>query len=69
MKMLLAGATALVLLSAAPAVAMSCCGGGKAKGAMMCGKSSMAMKHDSMKGKKGGCCCEGMSGSNMSRRT
>ncbi|MFC7661868.1 hypothetical protein ACFQWF_02355 [Methylorubrum suomiense] len=47
-----------------PALAMSCCGGGKGKGAMMCGKGGMAMN---MKGKKGGCCCEGMK-TNMSKR-
>ena len=69
MKTLIAGASALVLLSAAPALAMSCCGGGKGKGAMMCGKGSVAMKHETMKSKKGSCCCDGMSGSNMSRRT
>jgi len=68
MKNLIASATALLLLSAAPALAMSCCGGSKAKGAMMCGKGSMAMNH-AQKGKKGGCCCEGMSGGNMSKRT
>lgn len=35
---------------------------------MMCGKGSMAMNH-AQKGKKGGCCCEGMSDGNMSKRT
>jgi hypothetical protein len=68
MKNLIASATALLLLSAAPALAMSCCGGSKGKGAMMCVKGSMAMNH-AQKGKKGGCCCEGMSGGNMSKRT
>ena len=68
MKTLIASATALLLLSAASALAMSCCGGSKGKGAMMCGKSGMAMKH-ARKGKTGGCCCEGMSGGNMSKRT
>ncbi|CAO4134602.1 hypothetical protein [Methylorubrum extorquens] len=68
MKNLIASATALLLLSAAPALAMSCCGGSKGKGAMMCGKGRMAMNH-AQKGKKGGCCCEGMSGGNMSKRT
>jgi len=53
------------MLSAAPALAMSCCGGGK--GAMMCGKNSMATSHTG-KAKKGSCCCEGMNGRNMSRR-
>lgn len=58
--------TALALLSVAPAMAMSCCGGGKSK-APMCGKGGMAMNHSGTKAKKGGCCCEGMS-SNMSKR-
>ena len=68
MKKLLMTTAALVMLSAAPALAMSCCGGGKGKGAMMCGKGGMAMNHGS-RGKKAGCCCEGMSGGNMSKRT
>lgn len=66
MKKLAATSVALLLLSAAPALAMSCCGGGKGK-APMCGKGSMAMSHGGTKGKKAGCCCEGMSG-NMSKR-
>ncbi|GJE03333.1 hypothetical protein [Methylobacterium isbiliense] len=66
MKTLIATSTVLMLLSAAPSLAMSCCSGGKGK--MMCGKGSMAMNHAGMRGKKGGCCCEGMSG-NMSRRS
>ncbi len=70
MKKLVVTTAALLMLSAAPALAMDCCGGGKGKGAMMCGKGGMAMnhRHSAMKGKKGGCCCEGMSG-NMSRRS
>lgn len=68
MKTIVAATAALLLFSAAPALAMSCCGGGKGK-ASMCGKGSMAMNHGSAKGKKGGCCCEGMSSANMSRRT
>ncbi|GJE78524.1 MULTISPECIES: hypothetical protein [Methylorubrum] len=64
MKTLAITTATLLLLSAAPALAMSCCGGGKGKGAMMCGKGGMAMN---MKGKKGGCCCEGMK-TNMSKR-
>lgn len=67
MKTLVITTATLMLLSAAPAMAMSCCGGGKGKGAMMCGKGGMAMNHASMKGKKGGCCCEGMAG-NMTKR-
>lgn len=70
MKTLIAASTVLMLLSAVPAMAMSCCGSGKGKGAMMCGKCGMAMNHAgmrSMRGKKGGCCCDGMAG-NMSRR-
>lgn len=66
MKTIILTATTLMLLAASPAMAMSCCGGGKGK-AMMCGKGGMAMNHAGMKGKKGGCCCEGMAG-NMSRR-
>ncbi len=69
MKTLIAGVAAMLLLSAAPALAMTCCGGGKGKGAMMCGKGSMAMAHGSLKGKKSGCCCDGMGGGNMSKRT
>jgi hypothetical protein len=69
MKTLIAGTTIMMLLSAAPALAMTCCGGGKSKGAMMCGKGSMAMTQGSTKGKKGGCCCDGMNGGNMSKRT
>lgn len=68
MKTLFVTTAALLMLSAAPALAMSCCGGSKAKGAMMCGKGSMAMNH-AKKAKKDGCCCESMSGSNMSKRT
>ncbi|MGX7703315.1 hypothetical protein [Methylobacterium sp. Gmos1] len=67
MKTLAATTAAFLMLSVAPALAMSCCGG-KGKGAMMCGKAGMAMNHAG-KGKKGGCCCEGMSSSNMSKRT
>lgn len=67
MKTLALTAATLLMLGAAPALAMSCCGGSKGKGAMMCGKGAMAMNHGS-KGKKGGCCCEGMAG-NMSRRS
>jgi hypothetical protein len=66
MKKLTAATVALLLLTAAPALAMSCCGGGKGK-APMCGKGGMAMNHSGMKGKKGGCCCESMGG-NMSKR-
>ena len=67
MKTLIAVSTFLMLLSAAPAFAMSCCGSGKGKGAMMCGKGSMAMNHAAMRGKKSGCCCEGMT-MNMTRK-
>lgn len=63
-------AATLLALSAAPALAMGCCGSpakGKpgmcAKGGM---KGRMAMNHGTMK--KGGCCCEGMAG-NMSKRS
>lgn len=68
MKKLTLITTAFLLLSAAPALAMSCCGGGKGK-APMCGKGSMAMNHGmkGTKGKKAGCCCEGMA-SNMTKR-
>ena len=66
MKSLFVTTAALLMLSAAPALAMSCCGGGK--GAMVCGKNSMATSHTG-KTKKGSCCCEGMNGRNMSRRT
>ena len=63
MRKLFVTTAALLLLSAAPALATGCCGGkGKAG---LCAKSSMAMN---MKGKKGSCCCEGM-GSNMSKRS
>ena len=65
MKKLIATSAALVLLSAAPALAMGCCGGGKGK-AGMCAKGSGSMAMN-MKGKKGGCCCEGMTGG-MSKR-
>ena len=67
MKSLVLASAAVILLSAAPALAMSCCGGsGKGKAAM-CGKGGMAM-HGAMKqrGKKA-CCCDGMAG-NMSKR-
>lgn len=67
MKTLFATAAALLMLGAAPALAMSCCGGGKSKGAMMCGKGGMAM-NQARKGKTGGCCCDGMSGGNMTKR-
>lgn len=71
MKTLLALSTVALLLAAAPASAMSCCGGmgknGKPK-AGMCGKAgAMAMNHGAMKGTKAACCCEGMS-AKMSRR-
>lgn len=74
MKTLVAAATALMLLGAAPALAMSCCGGGKGKAAM-CGrdgmksgmKGSMTMSRAEPKGGKG-CCCEGMASGRMSRR-
>ncbi len=67
MKTLVVTAAALLMLSVAPVLAMSCCGGAKGKGAMMCGKAGMAMNH-AQKGKKGGCCCENMGG-NMSKRS
>jgi hypothetical protein len=54
------------MLGYAPAMAMSCCGGGKGK-APMCGKGSISTGHEGMNAKKGGCCCEGMSGG-MSRK-
>lgn len=63
MKTLAITTATLLLLSAAPALAMSCCGGGKGKAAI-CGKGGIAMN---IKGKKGGCCCEGMK-TNMSKR-
>ena len=67
MKTLVAFSTALMLLTAIPASAMSCCGGGKGKGAAMCGKGdmtkgAMAMNHGSRKTGKMSCCCEGMAG-------
>ncbi len=68
MKTVFATAAALLMLGAAPALAMSCCGGGKSKGAMMCGKGGMAMNHG-RKGKTGGCCCDGMSGGTMTKRS
>lgn len=64
MKKLIATTATLLLLGAAPALAMSCCGGGKGKGSM-CAKGSTAAMN--MKGKTGSCCCEGMAG-RMSRR-
>jgi hypothetical protein len=60
MKKLATAIVTLLILTAAPAFAMSCCGGSKGKAAM-CGKSGMAMNHAGMKAKKG-CCCEGMAG-------
>ncbi|GJE71584.1 hypothetical protein [Methylorubrum podarium] len=68
MKTVFVTATALLMLCIAPALAMSCCGGAKGKGAMMCGKGGMAMNH-AKKSKTGGCCCNGTSGGNMSKRT
>lgn len=65
MKKLAVMTATLVLLGAAPAMAMSCCGGGKGKAGMCAKGGGMAMN---MKGKKSGCCCEGMS-SNMSKRS
>lgn len=62
-------AAALLAFGVAPALATSCCGGGKGKTGMCARdgmKAGMAMNHGSMK-KKGGCCCEGMAG-NMSKR-
>jgi hypothetical protein len=69
MNRLVLAAAALVLMGAAPAMAMSCCGNTKS-GASMCakpamGKSAMAMGK-SAKGK--GCCCSGGTAMNMSRR-
>lgn len=61
-------ASTLMLLSAAPALAMSCCGSGKGAKAMMCGKGAMAMNHTGMKAKKSGCCCDGMAGNTSRRR-
>lgn len=66
MKVIFATAAALILLAGSPAMAMSCCGGGKGK-AMMCSKGGTAMSHAGMTGKKSGCCCDGM-GMNMSRK-
>ncbi|WP_082494372.1 hypothetical protein [Methylobacterium sp. Leaf108] len=74
----LAASTAvLLLLAAAPASAMSCCGAKGGKAGAMCGRGDMAMKdggmkhggmkHGSVKGTKAACCCEGMGG-RMSRR-
>ncbi|WP_342151158.1 hypothetical protein [Methylorubrum sp. SB2] len=66
MKTLVAAATALALMGAAPAMAMSCCGGSKGKAAM-CAKGDMKGRTAmNMKGK--GCCCEGMSSGRMSSR-
>lgn len=65
MKTLIAATATLALLAASPAVAMSCCGGGKGKGGM-CAKGDMAMN---MKGGKKGCCCDKMGGNMSSRRT
>ena len=64
MKKLAMTTAALLLLSAAPAFAMSCCRVAKGKAAM-CSKGSTAMN---MMGQKAGCCCERMGG-NMSKRT
>ena len=64
MKKLVVTTVTLILLTAAPAIAMRCCGG---KGGMMCGKPGMAMGHGSMKKGKDGCCCEKMS-MNMTKR-
>lgn len=70
-KTLVAGAAALMLLGAAPALAMSCCGGGGKGKAAMCAKngmkSGMTMSRAEPKGGKG-CCCEGMASGRMSRR-
>lgn len=66
MKSLVLASAALILLSAAPALAMSCCGGGGKGKPAMCGKGTMAMQGATKRGKKA-CCCEGMAG-NMSRR-
>jgi hypothetical protein len=66
MKKLILTTAALVMLGSAPAIAMGCCGGALPL-APMCGKGAMAMGHDGMKAKKGGCCCEGMAGG-MSRK-
>lgn len=69
MKTLVATATALLLLGAAPALAMSCCGGAKGKAAM-CARGGMtgglAMSRPEKGGK--GCCCEGMAPGRTSRR-
>ncbi|GEP03731.1 MULTISPECIES: hypothetical protein [Methylobacteriaceae] len=71
MKRIVLASAALLLMAPSPVMAMSCCGGGKDKGAMMCGKpgmkTGMAMNHGAIKGKKGGCCCEGMP-MNMTKR-
>ena len=64
MKRLVLAASAVMLLSAAPAMAMGCCGGGKGKAGMCAKSGAMAMN---MKGKKGGCCCDKMGG-RMSHR-
>jgi len=67
-KTLVAAATALVLMGAAPALAMSCCGGATKGKAAMCAKDGMKGRTAmNMKGK--GCCCEGMSSGRMSRRS
>lgn len=63
MKRLVLAASAVMLLSAAPAMAMSCCGGGKGKAGMCAKSGAVAMN---MKGKKG-CCCDKMGG-RMSHR-
>lgn len=66
-KTLVVLTAALILMGAAPAIAMSCCGGGSKGKAGMCAKGGgMAMN---TKGKKSrGCCGDGMD-SNMSKRT
>lgn len=69
MKTLVATVAALMLLGAAPALAMSCCAAAKGKAAMCAKggmKGSMAMSRSEKVGK--GCCCEGMASGRMSRR-
>lgn len=67
MKTIVTTAATLMFLAASPAMAMSCCGGGKGKAGMCAKGGAMAMNHSGMKAKKGGCCCGKMSGK-MSHR-
>lgn len=67
MKTMMLTAATLMLLTASPALAMTCCGGAKGKAGMCAKGGAMAMNHSGMKAKKGGCCCDKMGGK-MSHR-